>query len=106
MLVAGVLDVRDPHVDKARGLSGHGQGSLDGTTVVVTAHNDVLDLEGGDSIFQASHAVHVLVGCKVADIPLDENLTGCKTKQSVGLQIRDVTSVNAGLMRNDEGGYE
>ena len=51
MLVAGVLDVRDPHVDQAWGLARESQGSFDSATVVVATDNDVLDLQGCDSIF-------------------------------------------------------
>lgn len=86
MLVAGVLDVRDPHVDQAWGLARKSQGSLDSSTVVVTTDNDMLDLQGGDSIFQASHAVHVLVGGEVAHITLHEDLSRCETQKGVGLQ--------------------
>lgn len=86
MLVACVLDVGNPHVDQAWCLAWHCQGSLDGTTVVVATDNNVLDLESGNSIFHAGHAVHVLVGCKVADISLHEDLARSKTQQGVGLQ--------------------
>lgn len=99
MLVTGVLNVRDPHVDQAWCLSWHCQSSFDSTTVVVATYNDVLDLQGGDSIFQAGHAVHVLVGGQVADISLNEHLTGSKPQKSVGLRIRHAGWVNVALKR-------
>ncbi len=86
MLVAGLLDVRYPEVGQSRGLARHGQGTSNGTAVVVTTDNDVLDLEHGDCILQAGHAVQVLMGGQVSNVALHKDLAWGQTKNLIGLQ--------------------
>ncbi len=87
MLVAGLLDVRNPEVGQSRGLARHGQGTSHSTAVVVATDNDMLDLEHGDCILQAGHAVQVLVSGQVSNVALHEDLAWRQAKNLIGLQV-------------------
>ncbi len=87
MLVACLLDVRNPEVGQPRGLARHGQGTSNGTAIVVATDNDVLDLEHGDCILQAGHAVQVLMGGQVSNVALHKDLAWRQAKNLIGLQI-------------------
>ena len=87
ILVACVLDVRNPQIGESRSFARHGQGASHGSTVVVATDNDMLDLEDSDSVLQARHAVEVLVRCQVANIAVHENLSRGQSKNLVGLQL-------------------
>lgn len=52
----------------------------------MATHNDVLDLQGVDSVLQACHAVQVFVGGQVANIALHKDIARGKTENLVGLQ--------------------
>jgi len=47
----------------------------------------VLDLEHGDCILQAGHAVQVLMGGQVSNVALHKDLAWRQAKNLIGLQI-------------------
>ena len=87
MLVACLLDVRDPEVGQPRGLARHGQGTSHSPAVVVATDDDMLDLEHSNCILQASHAVQVLMGGQVSNVALHKDLAWRQAKNLISLQI-------------------
>ena len=87
MLVACLLDVRNPEVGQHLGLARHGQCTSHSTAVVVATDNDVLDLEHSNCIFQASHAAQVLMGGQVSNVAVHKDLAWRQAKNLISLQI-------------------
>lgn len=77
-----VADVTQPGVQETHILWCHG--SLDTTTAVVAADNDVLDFEVTDSVVDDGHDVEVDVVDEVGNVAMDEHLAGLEAGDGFG----------------------
>lgn len=86
-----VTDVSQPGIENAQVLRGHGR--LDAAAAVVPAHDNVLDLEVGDSVLDHAHGVEVRVADQVGDVAVDKRLTR--------LEARDLLRGDARVAASD-----
>lgn len=76
-----VLDVSQPVVDHSKLLLG--QRGCDTSTAIVSADDDVADLEDIDGVLEDREKVHVGVSDHVGDVAVDENLAGIQVDNLV-----------------------
>jgi hypothetical protein len=82
MPIVYVLDVSEPVIDEAEGVSAVCR--LDATTTVMTAHDDVGNAENLNRVLQYREAVEITVNNDIRDIAVDEELAGCEADDFIG----------------------
>lgn len=85
-----VADVSEPWVKQTQ--VSRCQGRLNPSTVVVAAHDDVLDLQVPHSIVDHGHDVEVDIGHQIGDITVNEDLASLQAHNLVGGDTAIATS--------------
>jgi hypothetical protein len=81
-----VADVSQPRVQQTQVLGSHS--GLDTAAAVVSAHDNVLDLEVADRVVNHGHDVKVDVINQVGDVAVDEHLAGVEARDGFGGDAR------------------
>ena len=81
-----VADVSEPRVQQTQVLGRHGR--LDTAAPVVSADDNVLDLEVADRVVNHGHDIQVDVVDQVGDVAVDEHLTGFEARDGFGGNAR------------------
>jgi hypothetical protein len=81
-----VADVSQPWVQQTQVLGSHS--GLDTAAAVVSAHDNVLDLEVADRVVNHGHDVEVDVINQVGDVAVDEHLAGVEARDGFGGDAR------------------
>lgn len=76
-----VADVPEPRVQQAQVLGCHG--SLDTATTVMTAHDDVLDVQMSHGVLDDAHDVEIRVDNQIGDVAVNKGLAGLQTRDQL-----------------------
>lgn len=82
MQTVHIADVTQPGVQQTKILRRHG--GFDTAAAVVSAHNDVLDVQMADGVVDDGHDVEVGVADEVRDVAMDEHLAGFEAGDGFG----------------------